>query len=420
VVIGMASSSEVPLTLLRGLSRTTWLARLDGSTVIARAVMAPPQHIVDAPLLVPVIGTVEVDGTTWLVSERVDGASVERLLGLATLTAGQAAWLAARTLAALAALHDAGLAHGRMHAGNVLVGRDGSIRLADWALGPPASEEARAADLAAAQTFVGALIRNATRPSARHGGLLADLERLAAEPITDPADAACELDVAVDDAATVASELGALVNAMNRRSTRVVPPAPLPPRLPHTRRPPPRRLPQRRWVAAAATLFVLAVAGAVAVLVARHHDAAAPARRPTHSSQLPAAAPSPNPPSTAPRRVAAAVAPRSAGFVDAVLLSPVADCRPGASCPVTVTIRIVAHSDVKQVSWTFVLINPCTGQRTHAPGGSMTAQPNWRRIYTTTSVPLPQERSVALVAMTTTPVRAASAPLSVPAGHAQC
>jgi hypothetical protein len=419
VVIGMASSSEVPL-MLRGLSRTTWLARFDGSTVIARAVTAPPQHIVDSPLLVPVVGTAEVDGTTWLLSERVDGASVERLLGLATLTPGQAAWLAARTLAALAALHEAGLAHGRVHAGNVLVGRNGLIRLADWALGPPASEEARAADLAAARTFVSALVRNATRPAARHGGLLADLERLAAEPITDPADAACELDVAVDDAATVASELGALVSAMSRTSTRVVPPAPLPPRLPHTRRPPPRHLPQRRWVAAAATLLVLAAAGAVAVVLARHHNAAAPAPRPTHSQQTVAAAPSANPPSTAPRPVAAAVAPRSAGFVDAVLLNPVADCRPGASCPVTVTIRIGAHSDVKQVSWNFVLVNPCTGQRTHAPGGSMTAQANWRRIYTTTSVPLPQERSVALVAMTTTPVRAASAPLRVPSGHAQC
>jgi hypothetical protein len=421
VVIGMAPSSEVPLDLMRGLSRTTWLARLDGSTVIARAVTAAPQHIVDSPLLVPVIGVREIDGNTWLLSEQVDGASVERLLGLATLTPAQAAWLAARTLAALAALHDAGLAHGRVHAGNVLVGRDGSIRLGDWALGPPTSVEARAADLAAAQAFIRALLRNATRPTTRHGGLLADLERLAAEPITDPADAACELDVAVDDAATVAGELGALVSAMKRTSTQVVTPAPLPPRLPHTRRPPPRRLPQRRWVAAVATLLVLAAAGVVAVLLARHHNAAAPAppgsRAP--SSRPPTSAPSPTPSSATARHVAA-VAPRSAGFVHGVLVRPVTACRPGASCPVTVTIRMIAHSDVKRVDWRFVLVNPCTGARTDAPGGSMTAQPNWQHVFTTTSVPLPQAPSVSLVAMTTAPVRAASPPLTVPSGHAQC
>jgi hypothetical protein len=50
----------------------------------------------------------------------------------------------------------------------------------------------------------------------------------------------------------------------------------------------------------------------------------------------------------------------------------------------------------------------------------MTAQPNWRHVYATTKVPIPRARSVALVAMTTVPVRAASAPLTVPSGHAQC
>jgi len=87
---------------------------------------------------------------------------------------------------------------------------------------------------------------------------------------------------------------------------------------------------------------------------------------------------------------------------------------------VTVTIRIVAHSDVKHVRWTFVLVDPCTGARKEIPGGSMTAQPSWQHIYSTTTVALPQTRSVTVVAMTTAPVRAASAPLTVPPGRAQC
>jgi hypothetical protein len=87
---------------------------------------------------------------------------------------------------------------------------------------------------------------------------------------------------------------------------------------------------------------------------------------------------------------------------------------------VTVTILIVAHSDVKHLRWSFVLVDRCTGARTEAPGRSMTAQANWQHTYTTTTVTLPQARSVAVVAMTVTPVRAASASLTVPPGHAQC
>ncbi len=404
---------------MRGLSRATWLARLDGSPVIARAVAAPPERIVDSPLLVPVLGTAELDGTTWLLSEHMDGASVQRLLDLVTLTRAQAAWLAARALAGLAVLHDAGFAHGRLHASNVLVGRDGAVCLADWALGPPASEHSRRADLAAARTFVAALLRNADRPAARHGGLLADLERLAAEPIADPAAAAHELDAAVGDPATVTSELGILVAAMSRTSTNVVTPAPLPPRLPYTRRPPPRPLSQRRWVAAAVTLLLLAAAVAVAVAVSHRRHAAAPSLSPSHASRRPTPTHSPTLRSTAPSPVAA-VAPRSAGFVDGVVVTPVTSCQPGAACSVTVTIRIVAHSDIKHVRWTFVLVDPCTGARKEIPGGSMTAQPSWQHIYSTTTVALPQTRSVTVVAMTTAPVRAASAPLTVPPGHAQC
>jgi hypothetical protein len=376
----------------------------------------PPDGEVQDPLLVPVIGSVDLDGTPWLVSEHVDGTSVQRLLTLATLSAPQAAYIAARTLAGLATLHAAGRAHGRLCAGNVLVDRDGSVQLSDWALGTDATPSD---DLAAARKFIASLVRNADRPAARRGELLHRLESLGAAPITDAAAAAGDLEGALGDPATVADELGILVGASNRPPGGVVAAAPLPPRLPHDRRPLTRGPVQRRWLVAAGTVLVLAAAGAGVLAVSQHRQEAAETPGASRTSPPPPVARSPARHSTAPA-APTAVAPRSAGFVNAVVLTPVDPCQPGASCPVRVTIKITAHDDVKHLTWGFVLVDPCTGTRTDVPGGSMIAQPSWQHIYTTTRVPLPQRRSVALVAMTTAPVRAASAPVSVPAGHAQC
>lgn len=412
----MTSSPTASLTLVRSLSRSTWLAQLDGAPVVARAVTAPPTGTMQDPLLVPVIGEVGVDGSRWLVSQHVEGISVQRLLTVATLSSSQAAYIAARTLAGLATLHAAGRAHGRLHAGNVLVDRDGTVQLSDWALGTDATPSD---DLTGARQLVAALVRNADRPAARRGELLERMELLAAEPLTDPAAAAGQLEDALRDPATVADELGTLVGASNRPPGGVVAATPLPPRLPHDRRPLRRGPVQRRWLVAAGTVLVVAAAGAAVLAVSQHRHETAQTPPASRTSPPPPVSHKPAPHSTGPI-TAAAVAPRSAGFVNAVVVTPVETCQPGASCSVRVTIEITAHADVKHVAWTFVLVDPCTGSRRDVPGGSMTAQPSWQHIYTTTRVPLPQTRSVALLAMTTAPVRAASAPVTVPSGHAQC
>jgi serine/threonine protein kinase len=416
VAVAVAPSPAGRLTLVRSLSRSTWLAQLDDAPVVARAVTAPPTGAVHDPLLVPVVGSVDLDGTQWLVSEYVDGTSVQRLLSLATLSSPQAAYIAARTLAGLATLHAAGRAHGRLSAGNVLVDRDGAVQLCDWALGTDATPSD---DLAAAQRLVASLVRNADRPAARRGELLHRLERLAATPITDAAAAAGDLEAALGDPATVADELGILVGASNRPPGGVVVASPLPPRLPHDRRPLTRGPVRRRWVVAAGAVLVLAAAGAAVLAVSQRRHEAAKAPSTSRTSPPQPVSPSPAPRSTAPGSPTA-LAPRSAGFVNGVVVTPVETCQPGASCSVRVTIKITAHDDVKHLSWRFVLVDPCTGSRTDRPGGSMIAQPSWQHIYTTTRVPLPQTRSVALLAMTTAPVRAASAPVTVPSGHAQC
>lgn len=412
----MAPSAIGPLTLVRSQGRSTWLALLDGAPVAARAVTAPPAEFLHAPLLVPVIGLSEHGATPWLVSEYVDGLSVQRLLGVVTLSSAQATYIAARTLAGLAALHALGRAHGRLSAGNVLVDRDGTVQLSDWALAPDATP---VADLAAARGLIGALVRNADRPAARRDGLLERLEQVAASPMEDAAAAAGQLEEALGDTAGVADELANLVGASIRPPGGVVAAAPLPARLPQDRRPLTRPLVQRRWVAAAGMVLVLAAAGAVFLAVSQRGHNAAQTPPASRTSPPPPASPRSAPHSTA-RGAAAVVAPRHAGFVDGVELTPVETCQPGASCSVRVTIKITPHRDVKHVEWAFVLVNPCTGARTDVPGGSMIAQPSWRHIYTTTMVPVPHGRFVALVAMTTSPVRAASAPLTVPSGHAQC
>jgi serine/threonine protein kinase len=68
---------------------------------------------------------------TWVVREYQDGVSLRRLLRSARLTAGQIAAIMGDVLVSLSALHAAGLVHGALHPGNVIIGFDGEARLCD-------------------------------------------------------------------------------------------------------------------------------------------------------------------------------------------------------------------------------------------------------------------------------------------------
>jgi serine/threonine protein kinase len=459
------------LVLRRSLSRVTWLATTDGEPVIARSLTEPRALSartmtvltrLRSPHLVPLLGTADLDGTTWLLSERVEGVSLQRLLTLATLTPAQAGHLGAQLLRGIAALHEEGLAHGRLHAGNVLVSRGGDPLLTDWALSSitptrPA-EELRRADLDAAGAFLVSLARNARRPVVRNDpgqqALLTYMEQLgAASALADPAAAASELDSAVlgavpDDVGTalVCSELAALVAMVTRtaeaggspaKEQRPQPthrPAFVPPTLPRSAVPsaawqPPGRRPRSRWIAATAIVLVLVAAGLIVArkpvssltdrLLHRHPSAAATTLPKPSTHPKATTKPKPAPQVATPGPVPV-LAPASAGFVTGVVLRPLATCRPHSGCPLTVTIRLSPSVEVEHMHWAFTVVNRCTGARTDVPGGSMTAQPWWTYVYATRTVRLPAARFLAVVAMTTAPVRAASRPFLVATGSRTC
>jgi hypothetical protein len=88
----------------------------------------------------------------YLVMELVDGPSLAtRLLG-GRLAVGEALAIADGVLAALGAAHTAGIVHRDVKPGNVLLGRDGTVKLADFGIARRLDERA---DLTSVGMFVG-------------------------------------------------------------------------------------------------------------------------------------------------------------------------------------------------------------------------------------------------------------------------
>jgi Protein kinase domain len=463
------------LVLRRGLSRVTWLATSDGEPVITRGLTEPVPSAramtlltqLRSPRLVPLLGTAQLDGTTWLLSEQVDGVSLKRLLTLARLTPVQAGLLGAHLLRGVSALHERGLMHGRLHAGNVLISRSGALLLSDWALSSITSqrpvEELRRADFEAAGALLVCLAGAAGPPAGGNGSqqqaLLTQMEQLGTETASAGlGSAASELENAVlgalpDDVGTasVRAQLAALVAIVSRnadvgsspvegqrrlaadqplRRARTAFVAPTLPRSPVPAaawQPFGRRM-RTRWIFVAATVLVLASAGLIVArkpvsswtgrLLHKHPEAVATSPKPSTRATA-STKPKPIVQVATPRPVPV-LAPASAGVVTGVVLRPLATCRPRSSCPLTVTIRLANTVEVERMNWAFTIVNRCTGVRTDVPGGSMTAQPGWAYVYDTRTVTVPVARSLAIVAMTTAPVRVASRPLLIATGSRTC
>ena len=127
-----------------------WRVRaLDGTVMVARQVVGATRgeqaqlrtltHRGRA-LQTPVVPFVEIvrDGDdAWLLRAFDPGVPLARLAVRAPLNHRQAAGVAAACVEAFAQLQEAGLCHGRMHAGNVFVEPDGSLRLVDCGIGSP-------------------------------------------------------------------------------------------------------------------------------------------------------------------------------------------------------------------------------------------------------------------------------------------
>ncbi|MBN1092866.1 hypothetical protein JKP75_10025 [Blastococcus sp. TML/M2B] len=313
---------------------------------------------------------------TPAVASTSGGVELGRVLSLARITAPQALVLTEDLRAALA---EGG------GAGRPLLTGDGRITLGPAADGP------------------------ATRPAERFLDDLAAL--LPDEPVMDV------------DRAAVRSELAALARAVRalpdgagaappapaRRAAVRDRPAPRPPRRP--------RSTGRRIGAWLLSLVVLgaAVTAEVVLLgddITADLDLLMDAGR---GGQEPSDEPVPD------GLPVATPAPPSAGAVVAVDLRPLGTCTPGATCAVRVLVRLVPSPEQQVVSWSYRVVDRCTGTSTPVPGGSVTVPPQADRTAVVAEVALPPLAGAALIAVTEEPAVAASDPVVLgscrPAGH---
>ena len=121
-------------------------------------------------------------------------------------------------------------------------------------------------------------------------------------------------------------------------------------------------------------------------------------------------------PSTAPEAdglPVASFAPEAAGVVTAVDVRILEPCTPGAPCTVRVLVSLVPGPDAQVVTWSYRVVDRCTGTTNTAPGGSVTVPPGARRAEAVGIVALPPTTAVAVVATTDRPAVAAAPPVLV-------
>jgi hypothetical protein len=106
-------------------------------------------------------------------------------------------------------------------------------------------------------------------------------------------------------------------------------------------------------------------------------------------------------------------APAESGRVAGVDLRPLAPCAPDAACTLSVQVRLVPGADQQVVTWTYRVVDRCSGASDTAPGGSVTVPAGSDRAVTVDTVVLPAGASVAVLAVTESPAVAASLPVSV-------
>ncbi|MGH7686593.1 MAG: hypothetical protein ACREN2_07240, partial [Candidatus Dormibacteria bacterium] len=145
-----ASSIRREERLAHGPNGDVWRVRApDGTVMVAKQVIGVTRgehaqlrllthrgRALHAPV-VPFVAFVPDGDEAWLLRAFDPGVPLARLAVRAPLSHRQAAGVAAACLQGFAQLHEAGLCHGRVHAGNVFVEPDGALHLVDGGIGSP-------------------------------------------------------------------------------------------------------------------------------------------------------------------------------------------------------------------------------------------------------------------------------------------
>jgi hypothetical protein len=355
-----------------------------------------------------------------------DASAVDlsRLLRLSGLMPAQAVEVGADLLAALSARSNLDVDREQVIDDRVVIGADGMVALR------PASDRQDGESATAGNTSGVAVvalladIARAARLRARRAGpeagrLLAELDRAAAElpEAGVPAMARTLGEVAAGiDRSAVRAELGALAQAIGRHA------APAPDARPAAG--PPTAI--RSGTAARATTgdhrsarrrvgaWLVSAVVLAGVLLLEHavlRDKVA-----TDIGVLLDAGRSGGTSSAAPKPDGLPVvppAPAAAGSVRGVDLRPLAECPPGAPCTVRVLVRVAPAAEPQAVTWSYRIVDRCTGAVVAAPGGTTSVPAGQERVAVVGVVPLSTAPAVGVVAVTEVPAVAASAPLLV-------
>jgi hypothetical protein len=351
------------------------------------------------------------------------GVDLARFIALARLTPAQALEIGASLLADVAGRWEPGT-DGRVVVDRVVIGADGRTvfgAVADGRRdrGPAAARPAGAAVEAVLADVAGAARVRGRRVDPAAEELLGHLDRAVTElPVAGVPGVARMLQEAATalDRGAVRAELAALVEAVDGAagSTRAAGTAGDPLTATHT--PPARRAGdgQRRTAARRIgpwLLSVLVLAAAVALEVAVLRDDIATDIRllldAGRGGSEPSAALEPD------GLPVAAPAPAAAGSVTAFDLRPLAPCAPGVPCTLRIQVGLVPGADPQVVTWSYRIVDRCTGTTGTAPGGTVTVPSQGDRAAAVGTVALPASPAVAVVAVTDLPATAASAPVSV-------
>lgn len=367
--------------------------------------------------------------------------------------------IAIGVLDTLAALHQAGVWHGALHAGNVDVARDGTVRLGDrdlTARGEESELKLQAADVQAVGALICEMLRippdpeAAARPSRPSKAAESPLGVYARRLVRGTRGrrstgyATIQARLALWEVAgrlatqriqaQARQRLGELVTGEPAKPSPApaAVPAPVPVTVPVVPVVAVARPAKPRSVARPVPTFALAgLVGAVVAAVfalstlpvvgapLSAHPAPASIERPAYSSvpigePLGESALAPAGATPRPQAPLPTLAPASSGQVTAVKAGPAAGaCAAGSACQLHVEVWVQPAGQARGVAWSVKSVDLCSGSVQDLGHGAFTAQPGWTHVASENGFDLPRVKAQAVVVVSEAPDRAASPPLVV-------